>query len=436
MINCGATQKPPPRAGHATEVRNLMITRIEALNYRCLHYVNQELGSFHVLAGPNASGKSTFLDVIALMADVVNRGPLKAVLDRTPDYRKLFWMGKGDSFELAIEASVPDKAREALEDKGYDHCRYELAVGVVPESGEIGILSERLWFFKFHATQPRQLALFPTVVSAPETILWTKKRGRQTLINKVQDGNDNFYSETGHWDHAFRLGPRKSALANVPDDVAKFPVSIWFKKTLSEGTQVLALKSATMRRPSPPGMPRDLLPDGSNLPWVLHNLRRVDEERLRQWVAHVRMALTEIADVDTVERPEDKHRYIVLKYENGLKVPSWLVSDGTLRFLALTVLPYLPGMRGVYLIEEPENGIHPKAVEAVYQSLSSVYQGQVLLATHSPIFLTLSDPSHLLCFAINDEGAADIVEGSRHPRLTEWRKDVSLGDLFATGVLG
>ncbi|NQT85104.1 ATP-binding protein [bacterium] len=413
-----------------------MITRIEALNYRCLHYVNQELGSFHVLAGSNASGKSTFLDVIALMADVVKTGPLRAVLDRTPDYRKLFWMGEGGSFELAIEASVPEEPREPVKDSDYDHCRYELAVGVVPESGEIGILSERLWLFEAELAQAEQLDVFPRTLATPKSIMWRSKHGRRTLINKVRGGNDNFYSETGKFSHAFRLGPQKSALANVPDDVAKFPVSIWFKRALSEGTQVLALKSATMRRPSPPGMPRDLLPDGSNLPWVLHNLRRVDEERLRQWVAHVRMALTEIADVDTVERPEDKHRYIVLKYENGLKVPSWLVSDGTLRFLALTVLPYLPGMRGVYLIEEPENGIHPKAVEAVYQSLSSVYQGQVLLATHSPIFLTLSDPSHLLCFAINDEGAADIVEGSRHPRLTEWRKDVTLGDLFATGVLG
>jgi len=412
-----------------------MITKIEALNYRCLHYVSQELSNFHVLAGPNASGKSTFLDVIALVADVVNRGPLRAVLDRASDYRDLFWMRKGDRLELAIEASVPKEPRDAVKEKSYDHCRYELAIGRVPGSDEIGILSERLWLFKLEPGQPKQLDVFPRTLPVPKTILWGTKRGRQTLINKVPDGNDNFYSETGKFDHAFLLGPQKSALANVPEDIAKFPISIWFKKALSEGTQVLTLNSKAMRRPSPPGMPRNLLPDGCNLPWVLHDLRLADEARLREWVTHIRTALPEIADVDTVERPEDRHRYVVLKYENGLEIPSWLVSDGTLRFLALTVLPYLPDAERIYLIEEPENGIHPKAVEPVYQSLSSVYEGQVLLATHSPIFLTISDPSDILCFGINDEGAADVIEGSRHPRLREWRREVALGDQFAAGVL-
>ena len=41
-----------------------MITLVEALNYRCLRYVHRPLKPFHVLVGPNASGKSTFLDVI------------------------------------------------------------------------------------------------------------------------------------------------------------------------------------------------------------------------------------------------------------------------------------------------------------------------------------------------------------------------------------
>lgn len=48
-----------------------MIRLIEALNFRCLRYVKQELGPFHVLVGPNASGKTTFLDVIAFLGRMV-----------------------------------------------------------------------------------------------------------------------------------------------------------------------------------------------------------------------------------------------------------------------------------------------------------------------------------------------------------------------------
>ena len=42
-----------------------MITLVEALNYRCLKYARQTLKPFQVLVGPNATGKTTFLDVIS-----------------------------------------------------------------------------------------------------------------------------------------------------------------------------------------------------------------------------------------------------------------------------------------------------------------------------------------------------------------------------------
>ncbi len=413
-----------------------MITKIEALNYRCFRYISQELGNFHILAGSNASGKSTFLDVIALISDVLNDGPLEAVRKRAPDYRSLFWMGKGTSFEVAIEASIPETARVSLKNKSYDRCRYELSIGTLEKSREIGIRSERLCLFKSQPRQWVQEDLFPRTPAVPDTILQLSKHGRKALISKVSGGKDTFHSETGRWVHVFRLGPEKSALANLPEDEDKFPVAIWFRKALCEGTQLLALNSAVMRKPSPPAMPRRMLPDGSNLPWVLRDLRKANKVRFEQWVRHMRTALPGLGGIRTVARPEDQHCYIILTYEDGLKIPSWVLSDGTLRLLALTVLPYLENPQGIFLIEEPENGIHPKALEAVHDSLSSVYAGQVLLATHSPIFLTITDPSQVLCFAVNDDGAADVIEGSRHPRLRDWRRDIALGDLFAAGVLG
>jgi predicted ATPase len=56
-----------------------MLTLIEALNFRCLRYVKQPLAPFHVLVGPNASGKTTFLDVVAFLGRLVSDGPDAAV---------------------------------------------------------------------------------------------------------------------------------------------------------------------------------------------------------------------------------------------------------------------------------------------------------------------------------------------------------------------
>ena len=68
-----------------------MITLVEAPNYRCLRYAHQSLERFHVLVGPNASGKTTFLDVIGFLGDIVSLGLDQALMDRTPDPRELLF---------------------------------------------------------------------------------------------------------------------------------------------------------------------------------------------------------------------------------------------------------------------------------------------------------------------------------------------------------
>jgi len=191
-----------------------------------------------------------------------------------------------------------------------------------------------------------------------------------------------------------------------------------------------------MRKASPPGQSRIFKSDGSNLPWVIERLKRASLDHYKDWVAHLQTALKDLVDIRTFERPEDRHRYLVLCYRGGLEVPSWMASDGTLRLLALTLPAFLPDLKGIYLIEEPENGIHPTAVDIMYRALSSVYRAQILLATHSPVILGEADPDVILCFGKTDEGATDIVRGSEHPHLRDWRGEINLGTLFAAGVLG
>lgn len=423
-----------------------MIARVEALSYRCLRYVRQQMAPFQVLIGPNASGKSTLLDVVAFLADLVREkeGVSVAVASRAPDVRDLCWMRQGDAFELVIEAAIPERLR-SRKNGHYAHVRYEVRVGLSPETREVSLLAETLWLKPESGAlddgRPLPLMLFPEDVQPPDSIVTPARQhtppGWRRVLNKVaESGNDYFRSESTEWNNLFRLGPRRSALANLPEDEAKFPVSIWFRRSLLEGVQRLALNSEALRRPSRPGSPRRFQMDGSNLPWVVHNLEQSATERVEEWVKHVRTALPDLKGIRTVEREEDRHRYLVLDYDTGLHAPSWLVSDGTLRLLALTVLAYIPDLEGTYLIEEPENGIHPRAVETVFQSLSSLYGAQVLLATHSPVILSLAEPEQVLCFDRTAQGATDIVLGSQHPRLRQWRGETDLGTLFASGVLG
>jgi hypothetical protein len=285
--------------------------------------------------------------------------------------------------------------------------------------------------------------MFPTLRAVPETILQpNNKVGSQAVATKNRGGNDNFYAESRSdgagkgWIPTFKLGPRRSTLANLPEDETKFPAATWLKGLLSGGIAQMVLDSQAMRRASAPGQSRAFKTDGSNLPWVIEALRIRDPDRFRDWISHLQTALPDLEDLRTVERQDDRHRYLMLRYRGGLEVPSWTASDGTLRLLALTLLAYIPDLEGVYLIEEPENGIHPRAVETMYQSLSNVYGAQVLLATHSPIILSLVEPGQLLCFAKASDGSTDIVLGTRHPVLKDWKGEANLSTLFAAGILG
>lgn len=414
-----------------------MITLIEALNFRSLRYVHQPLGHFHVLVGPNASGKTTFLEVPALLGRLVSGGLDAAIGERNFD--DLTWRRQGGHFELAIESLIPMDLRQRMENQSYDTVRYEVRIGLA--EGEVSLLSERLIFRAAEKPSRQMRLIFPEDSSRPDTLLLPEGRasGKKIVVNKKPpgEGGDAFYPEIKHeFAYPFKLGPRKSALGNLPEDESMFPVSTWFKRTLMTGVQLLTLNSLLLRKASAPGQGRGFKTDGSNLPWVVAELQDKAPERFKDWLDHLRTALPDLEGIRTVERSDDKHRYLMLRYQGGFEVPSWVVSDGTLRLLALTLPAYLPEFQGIYLIEEPENGVHPRAIETLFQSLSSVYEAQILLATHSPVILSVVDAKDVLCFAKTSEGATDIVPGDMHPALRDWQGETNLGTLFAAGVLG
>lgn len=343
-------------------------------------------------------------------------------------------------FELAIELAIPEQRRKMLRNGAFTTARYEIAVRT---EDELGLATETLWLKPDTPAEnsSQQDVLFPEVPQPPEEIVVPPRKRAPTGWKKVVSRGDDpsnvqFSSETSGWNNPFRIGPTKSGLANLPEDEARFPAATWVKAVLAEGVKRIVLSSEAMRRPSPPGRTQAFLPDGSNLPWVVDRLEREAPERLARWIDHVRQALPDLESITTREREEDRHRYLVLRYASGLEARSWLVSDGTLRLLALTLLAYVPKLRGTYLIEEPENGIHPRAVEVVLQSLSSVYDAQVLCATHSPVVVSMAKAEQVLCFAREASGATAIVAGNDHPGLKQWRGEVDLGTLFASGVLG
>jgi predicted ATPase len=427
-----------------------MLKRIEAKNYRCLRYVSEELSAFQILVGPDASGKTTFLDVVNFMADIVNKGVDKAITDeRARTFEELTWANQGGDIELAIECDLPTDVRGKLdENEDFDTIRYELKIGIHTETEKYAILAERaiLLNSKFQVFPTELFASFPQVLEHLPSVFGKKfntlkKKMFKQIVSKNGDGNATFYPEAyeksgNKWLPSFKIGHYKSALANLPADDTKFPASTWLKAFLDESVKNLILNSLHIRRESRPNQGNNFIPDGSNLPWVIDDLIKNHTQKYQDWIQHMRTALPDISAISVHETPSDKFKYLKIKYDNGIEIPSWTASDGTLRLLALTLIAYLPNFNGIFLIEEPENGVHSKVLETVYRSLSSVYDAQILMATHSPIILNMAKPKDILCFAKTSDGVTDVVRGDEHPKIREWKGNINIGDFYASGILG
>ncbi len=418
-----------------------MITAVEARNFRSLQNIGVNLKPFQVLVGKNASGKSTFMDVIGFLADFVSDGLEKAVAVRSPNPRDLLHHRRGDRIDLAVEATVPLGIGERSD--GLNTVRYYVAVRVGDETGDYGIAAESLVLGKSanYALQPTDRPSVPATTAPGAALVAEPADTAQCVV--VERGADGIASFTREHDagetgtkHAIKLAPGKSALGYLPADENSFPAATWLRDYLVSEIHSISFSDKALSHPSPPVGRDGILPDGSNLPRIVARFREESPERFRWWIDQLQTDLPDLVDISTFVRPEDGHSYLVFEYRGGAKVPAWLISTGSLRLAAYTLPAYLPHSSGTYLIERPEQHVHAGSMQTIYDALTSLYDSQVLIATQSTSLMAFLKPKDLLCFARGNDGATDIVWGSDHRYLKDWSGAIDVGSIVASGILG
>lgn len=127
--------------------------------------------------------------------------------------------------------------------------------------------------------------------------------------------------------------------------------------------------------------------------------------------------------------------------EKGVECPAPILSDGSLRFAAITAAFFQPDPPDILTIEEIENGIHASRVRLLVELLKSraADRLQVMATTHSPIVLAWLKESDyrtvFLCKRDEVTGAAEIVPLTEVPNFLEIVRKQPIADLFAEGWL-
>ncbi len=123
-------------------------------------------------------------------------------------------------------------------------------------------------------------------------------------------------------------------------------------------------------------------------------------------------------------------------HQKGSDFPfqAWHLSDGTLRFMCLATALLQPNPPPIIVIDEPELGLHPHALEVLAGLLQKAAQrGQVIVSTQSAPLLSQFEPEDVITVT-RKEGASVFARLDRNA-LAEWLKDYTLGELWQKNVI-
>ncbi len=184
---------------------------------------------------------------------------------------------------------------------------------------------------------------------------------------------------------------------------------------------------------------RHLKADGSNVAAVLYRLRQKHPDAYRMIRRTVRLAAPFFDDfeLEPLALNEDTIRLEWRHRKSDAYFDASSLSDGTLRFIALATLLFLPATLrpSVILMDEPELGLHPYAVTLLASLVKQAsVETQVILATQSPLLLDHFDPEDVLV-ADREDGATKLTR-LEPERLRDWLNEYSLGQLWEKNEFG
>jgi predicted ATPase len=173
--------------------------------------------------------------------------------------------------------------------------------------------------------------------------------------------------------------------------------------------------------------------DGSNLAaflYYLHERDKTSYDLIRRTVQRVAPFFDDFRLEPLRLKPDDIK--LEWRHKNSDQYfDASSLSDGTLRFIALATLflqpkQYLPS---VVLVDEPELGLHPYAIEMLTSLIRAASTNtQVIVSTQSSLLLDHLEPEDVL--VANRVGGATQITRLESAPLVEWLKDYSLGQLW------
>ena len=392
-----------------------MITRIEIDGFKTFEDFALDLRPFTAVVGPNASGKSNLFDAVRFVSRLAQTDIREAMRDVRGRPVELFRLTKPGArrarMAFAIEVLLAPRGGDAFGttfELRAQRLRYEVEVAARVSDDN---LFEDVYVRREHCApiakkderQPNIGDGSPIKYSGrmkPFVTTVPRAHGQPEAMRIRQDG----VNKHGRPVLLSAADAPRTALSTIT--TAEFP-HLYALREMLASVQFLHVDPQASRRPTDQLASRTLLPDASNLATVLAKLRAAtrSESRPDGVLADIGADLSYL--IPSVARLRVRGSATAAEYSfdvelaDSLAFNSRVISDGTLRLLALLTVLNDPNHGGVLCFEEPENGVHEARIAGLVSLLrrSTGYDVadppscfQVLVNTHSPsVMATLED---------------------------------------------
>ncbi|MFB3893318.1 MAG: AAA family ATPase [Phycisphaerae bacterium] len=343
-----------------------MLRRLKTTGFKSILDVDMRFPQLTVLFGPNAAGKSNLLDAIQSLSRAGTERTLSDAMSEPirgypvesfafPPGGLSALLGKQEaSFELEADLG-----------SGKDLFRYRVQVAIQPSSGGLSVKDEYLTALS-GGGEPRGTPSIERI----ESQIRIRRKSKPAHPRQEPVGLN----------HTILSDPRLGGVEYRPIEKCRSELTGWRVYYLDP--------RLAMRAAKPPAEVTDIGVTGENIAPFLYRLRA---ERPKHFDAIKRTMRSIVPSVEGVDVDLDKRRGTldVLIRQNGTDFSSRIVSEGTLRVLALCSIAVNPWGGSLIAFEEPENGVHPRRLELIARLLISLAteQGrQVVVTTHSPLF--------------------------------------------------
>jgi RecF/RecN/SMC N-terminal domain protein len=407
----------------------MKINYLEIKGFKSIQNVElKDVSPFMVLAGANGTGKSNFVDALAFLSKVIDMGVSKAVSEFGSIENLISPKHKAGDISYKIEFEIEKQIYQ-----------YEIMIAL-----------------KNIASRVKEESL--KILKSGE-IIFDSDKIRKELEAKKESNTSNDLIGAG------LLGALRGLILGVLQDSDKIGQDIIYGVATGIGLKLLTdgkylsddsflrqnkkfqgLKNVKIFRIDPftiknrrstANNPRELNRDGSNIAAVLEKLEKDNElrEQIIEWMSVI---VPEMKKVSVKTQNIDNSKGLFFEEDSGDRFPAHMVSDGTIYALCLLVAVLTRVKQpGITIIEEPERGLHPKAISELIGFIREY------VSPHHPIILTTHSESVVrsleleeLYFVSKSQGKTQIkdvrksgVDKNKIPLDTAWLTNLLGGGL-------